>query len=225
MQFDDAKVRMKQIKADLQHTVDTIAANTKYTRDAQLQEIAQAILDSRQQAVALRDEFATTSETARRQLSTKLFGIPSGAGGAEVLSHRDAQDRVAKITDPDELDGLLKRATDSGDETLARAIAGHAHRQGWSEVAATYADQTDQADTYAELNALPAGGNFNTAAAVVFSVGVPNLPPELSDTIRAAASQDATRQLQKLAETTPEQTTQSTKVKTYQPGPVGSTVF
>lgn len=229
MQIADAKNKMQVIRADLQREVDTICANTNYSREGQIHQVAKAILEHRQQAVALRDEFVGTSEDTRRKLAQKLFGIPAGADAATVLVFRDAEDRAAKITDPDELAPLLARATDRGDALLARAIAAHADAHGWTGVAAAWAANTGQADAYAELTDLPSGSNFSTAVALIFSIGVPTLPPELATIIRTAApgvltADDAARNLQKLADTPPEQATKAPKTKSYRPAPVGTII-
>lgn len=70
-------------------------------------------------------------EAAKRVVSTdrndaeKVFGVRgiNGDAASLVISRRDAGDRVAEITSPQELRGLLTRATRTGDEVLARAIA------------------------------------------------------------------------------------------------------
>lgn len=55
----------------------------------------------------------------------RVFGTHGLAGDSAslVISRRDAGDRVAGITSPDELRALLARATRTGDEVLARASA------------------------------------------------------------------------------------------------------
>jgi hypothetical protein len=59
-------------------------------------------------------------DDAERVFGTK--GIPGDAASL-TISRRDAADRVAAITDAAELRELLRKATRSGDEVLARAIA------------------------------------------------------------------------------------------------------
>ncbi len=228
MQLADAKAKMQTIRAGLQQEVDTICANTNYSRDGKIALIAEAILEARAQGVALRDEFVTTSEDTRRKLAQRLFGLPAGADPAAVLVFRDAEDRAAKVTDPDELAPLLARATDRGDAVMAKALAAHAEAHGWTEVAAAWAASTGKADTYAELTALPSGGNFDVAVALIFSVGVPDLPPDLAAIIRTAApgvltGDDAARDLQKLAATRAAQPTNKAQGKVFRPGPVGTT--
>jgi len=226
MQLDEAKSRVQAIRADLQAQVDTIAGNANFSREGQIHEIAKAIVEHRQKAIDLRDQFVTTSDNARRKLAKKLFGLPADADPTTTLVYRDAQDRAAKITDPDEFASLFTRAVDQGDDLLARAVASRAYAQGQPDLAATYAADTGQADTLAELNGLPSGGNFSAAVGIVFSVGTPTMPPDLTDALRAAApsaltGDDVGRQLQKLAETPPTQPTTSTKGKAYRPSSVG----
>jgi hypothetical protein len=60
-----------------------------------------------------------------RDDAERVFGVRglTGDPASLVISRRDAGDRVAAITERDELRALLARATRSGDEVLARAVA------------------------------------------------------------------------------------------------------
>lgn len=225
MQFAEAKAQMSTLRADLQAEIDTICANTHYSRDGKVQLIAAAILAARSKAVELRDEFVTTSGDTRRKLARKLFGLPADADATTVLVYRDAEDRAAKITDPDQFGPLMARALDQGDTLMARAIAARADTKGLTDVAAAYAAGTGQIAAYSELEALPTGRNFNTAVAMVFSVPMPAMPSELSAIIRGAApsvltGDDYARNLRKLAENPPAQPMKP-KAKGYNPGGIG----
>lgn len=57
--------------------------------------------------------------------ASSVFGTlgVNGDEASKIISRRDAGDRVADINDPAELKTLLARATRSGDELLARAVA------------------------------------------------------------------------------------------------------
>lgn len=74
---------------------------------------------------------AELSRRAERVVSTdrtdasSVFGVLgiNGDEASKSISRRDAGDRVAAITDGGELRALLARATRSGDEILARAVA------------------------------------------------------------------------------------------------------
>lgn len=226
MQFAEAKAQMSTLRADLQAEVDTVCSNTRYSTDGKVQLIAAAIVAARSKAVELRDEFVTTSGDTRRKLARKLFGLPAGADATTVLVYRDAEDRAAKITDPDQFGPLMARALDQGDTLMARAIAARADTQGITDVAAAYAAGTGQAAAYTELDALPTGRNFNTATAMVFSVPMPAMPSELAGIIRAAApsvitADDTAGNLRALAETPPGQPFKPT-AKGYRPGSVGT---
>lgn len=227
MDFAEAKAKMSALRAALQADVDAICENASYSRDGQVQLIAAAIVAARAQAVELRDEFVTTSEETRRKLARRLFGLPASADAATVLVYRDAADRAAKITDPDEYGPLLQRALDQGDDLMARAIAARAESAGVTDVAASYAAANGQTDAHNELLNLPSGRNFSAAAAMVFSVPMPAMPTEIADIIRAAApstltADDTAGNLRALANTPPAQPTKPTG-KTYRPGSVGTT--
>lgn len=77
---------------------------------------------------------------------------------------RDAQDRAAKLTKPDQAAHALAQAEQAGDTVLARAIAHHAHHRDWDDVVADYlstrptaADRYQQAGQIYHRNNTPAG--------------------------------------------------------------------
>lgn len=76
-------------------------------------------------------------------LQRHLFGLPPGADASTAISYRDATDRVAGITDPDQLAELMERANASGDAMLLRASLAHAFRRHWRHLLAAYGDHTD----------------------------------------------------------------------------------
>lgn len=84
-----------------------------------------------QQMQTQRQVDAELDEAARRVVridnddAAAVFGVKgiSGDTASLSISRRDAGDRVAKINDGQELTALLRRATRTGDEVLARAIA------------------------------------------------------------------------------------------------------
>lgn len=71
------------------------------------------------------EQMASQVANADRRDAEKVFGVTDlkGDPASLVISRRDAGDRVASINNPKELRDLLSRATRSGDEVLARAVA------------------------------------------------------------------------------------------------------
>lgn len=68
---------------------------------------------------------ASTAVRSDRGDAEAVFGVRGLPGDAAslVISRRDAADRVAKVEERTDLRELLARATRSGDEVLARAVA------------------------------------------------------------------------------------------------------
>lgn len=70
-------------------------------------------------------KLARTAKVEDRGDAQAVFGVTDLAGdpASKAISRRDAGDRVSGIDSPGELQELLARATRSGDEILARAVA------------------------------------------------------------------------------------------------------
>jgi hypothetical protein len=173
MQLSEAKRKMTDIRASLKREVDQIRNNSKYSESGRAQEIAKTLLAHRRQAEGLRSNFSTNNEDVRRNLTAKLFGIPANPDPATILVYRDAEDRAAKLTNSDEAETMLIRATETGDRLLARAIAGYAHTKKWPNVTEKYAETNGLADTLDELNALPSGGMLKAAVTALFALPAP----------------------------------------------------
>lgn len=78
----------------------------------------------------LRDDSAQTAESRRQALRRELFGLSYGSSDAEVVSMRDAQDRVAQAGGSEKLGDLMDQATVTGDRSLLRAGFARAWQQG-----------------------------------------------------------------------------------------------
>lgn len=98
------------------------ASRTEEYKKWALAVAASQILRSYEQELT---KMASTVVSSDRSDAERVFGVRGIAGdpASLVISRRDAGDRVAAITNPGELRTLLARATRSGDEVLARAIA------------------------------------------------------------------------------------------------------
>lgn len=132
---------------------------------------------------ALREVEAELVEMASRVVrvdrddAERVFGTKGLDGDAASLaiSRRDAGDRVAAAGGPSELRELLRRATRSGDEVLARAVAERAvEDQDAGTMHAFIADRT-QLDAASERlwNARRAGND-----SMMLSMQLLNLVPE-----------------------------------------------
>jgi hypothetical protein len=104
---------------------------------------------TREQVDRLRATLDQDSNGDRRELERRLFGLPRGADATDVVSFRDATDRVAQVRRPEELGELMERAAGTGDDMLLRAGFARAWQESrkplssdtWSGLVAEYADQ------------------------------------------------------------------------------------
>ena len=62
------------------------------------------------------------------RLAGSVFGNPASTG-ADVIAARDADDRTARYTTPEEAQLALSRAVADGDKSLARSIALRAYQE------------------------------------------------------------------------------------------------
>ena len=119
---------------------------------------------------------ATDRGDAEQVFGTR--GLP-GDPASLVISRRDAGDRVAGINDGKELRTLLARATRSGDEVLARAVAERALEMQSAETLNKFAEDRPHLDSAVERL-----WNSERAASDTFglTVGLMGLrPQELGD--------------------------------------------
>jgi hypothetical protein len=134
-----------------------------------------------------------TSNEARKAARAKneriAFGLDDLAGDKATITiaHRAALDKVATIKSPVEAAALLARARTTGDETMVRAIALHAHSQvsasafssagapstdeeGWQDVLGNAASSRPQA--IEAINALQDEARQRPSAAEVFEFAI-----------------------------------------------------
>lgn len=117
----------------------------------------------------LRQQLDQSEYAGRQQLERRLFGLPAQAAATDVVAYRDALDRVAKATRPEDLGELMERAAHSGDTMLLRAAAGRAWERsrdplasdGWGALVAEYGAQNP--DAGGDLEALTAASGSRSA--------------------------------------------------------------
>ncbi|MCM0618749.1 hypothetical protein [Nocardioides bruguierae] len=92
---------------------------------------------------------ARTASSSERVDAGRVFGTAGLPGDAASLaiSRRDASDRAESANGKEELLDLLSRATRSGDEVLARAVAEVAVRKRHAEVVNAFADDRPDLET------------------------------------------------------------------------------
>lgn len=145
-----------ETKAQIVAIVEQYSADVKAVReDITLSPLGryrglQQLYDTTSQQVAnLRSTLDQNTNGDRRTLERRLFGLPSGADASDVVSYRDAQDRVADAKRAEDLGELMERAAGSGDEMLLRAGFARAWRESlnpmgsdvWADLVSEYLDQ------------------------------------------------------------------------------------
>ncbi|PZS26319.1 MAG: hypothetical protein DLM59_18505 [Pseudonocardiales bacterium] len=133
-----------QIRENLDGLAKRIGDDPRLSDAAKRTRTARLYLQAKEQMDQLTAGHAKAAAEHRLKLTRKAFGFDdvSGFGAMDratvAASYRDAQDRVAKITEPREAQALLDRAERGGDELLSRAVAAHAAESGWADVLGAY---------------------------------------------------------------------------------------
>ncbi|TXS51607.1 hypothetical protein [Streptomyces sp. t39] len=155
----------------------TTADKIRATRDRQLTNIrARQDLSAHAKQVAIARAHATAernmaelleADTAayqrqRSYLERKLFGGDDSTG-YNAMSARDAREKAATYTNPQEAAEAFHRAQRAGDTDMVKAIASHAadlastpvFGQAWQPIVSAYSEtNSSKRDTYQKLSAL-----------------------------------------------------------------------
>lgn len=154
------------LRATHKRTVDDIRNNPQLTDAGKQQQMLEANARNQSTMKDLRTAHNAGLEARREALVSKLFGTASNMTGAALISYRDAADRAAKLTKPDDALSTLRRALAAGDDEVAAAIARHAadltdgvSAQAWWNVFSTWQDARrktlpDVDDVVSELGAI-----------------------------------------------------------------------
>lgn len=118
----------EQSKAEIIGLVSQYNADVRATREdltlsplGRYRRLESLYTSARDRVARLRGDLDQGSNGDRRELERRLFGLPRGADASDVVSFRDATDRVAQVKGADALGELMERASTSGDEMLLRA--------------------------------------------------------------------------------------------------------
>lgn len=172
------------IQTDMARKVERINGQRSLSDEAKRIAIAGAYRDARNQLQAASQAVLDQVTSERARLSRKLFGHEGDADPNTVIVRRDAADRAAKLTDPNEALRALQRAEANGDVHLAQAIAGQAQANMWSDVVSSWLTAHPEAGTAAQqLNELPDpnDGVWRMQHAMTYSVMQPQQVEGLSD--------------------------------------------
>lgn len=169
------------INERLASEVERINSSRSLSAEAKQIGIARAYREARDRITAMRQEEADRVTSERAKLSRRLFGHEGTADAQTVIVRRDASDRAAKLTGPEEAEAALRRAEADGDAHLAQAIAKQSYANGWADVVQTWFAANPQAgETAEQLQSLPDpnDGVWRMKQAITYSVA---RPAELGD--------------------------------------------
>jgi hypothetical protein len=185
--YEGKMAAVASVQRQLDEQLDAIRGQRSFSDAGRKTEMAKSVLAARAHVDKMRSDFVAERETRRQNLAQIVFGSPKGAGGSELIANRDAQDRAAHLTNADDAEAMLHRARQNSDDSLAKAVAEMAFRQGWLEVSQDYADQTGKTGALDLLVASQPHPHANLADSAIFKV---RNPEEL-----AAASEPVLRNL------------------------------
>lgn len=139
----------EQIREQYNRQIERIRNRQDLTDQAKQVAMARAHRSASERIAATRDADRQQYETRKATLEKRLFGNRE-LSGMDALSARDAREKAAKLTDPQEAQAAYSRALRDGDREYARAIASHAADQAsiplfgeaWLPVVETHAENT-----------------------------------------------------------------------------------
>ncbi len=173
--YEASRGKVAGIQNRLNQTVESIRNNKAYSDSGRRAEMAKATLLAKKEAAALKAEFLADREAQRKSLQKRLFGILGEPTHTELIVMRDSQERADAIKDEETALRKLRRADQSGDTYMAKAIAERAVEKGWRSVVDTYAENAPLG-TRTALEALadiPSGLRTNLADAATFTIRAP----------------------------------------------------
>ncbi|MEU3105583.1 hypothetical protein [Streptomyces griseoflavus] len=171
-----------QIRDAYARQVEKIRARQDLTPQAKTVAMARAHQAASERIAAARDADRQQYETRRQQLEKRLFGQRE-LSGSDALSARDARERAAQYTHPDEALAAYKRAERDGDRDMMRALGNWAADQAampilgeaWHGVVEQHAAATPgYAANLEELRSLREPGGYDDHTYVT-----PAVPSEL----------------------------------------------
>lgn len=149
--------KANEIQRTLAAAVEKHRGNANLSAEGKKRLYAAAYVNARKKLETLKQTERQAFERSRDEVERKLFGLPNNRDASAVISFRDAQDRAGRIENPEEATALLRRAQNSGDVQLARAIVGQAFEAGWADVVDRFVEtEPDLADTVDQLIGLNA---------------------------------------------------------------------
>jgi hypothetical protein len=193
-----------QVRREYEATIAQIKSTITHAEPRRVK-LAQAWYDARYRIQKLQAEQTAANEKDDQVLVDRFFAAPTEPAG--VIAQRDADDRAAQATTPEQALNLLARAALSKDLTLAKAtllVAILRNEPGFSTVVDNFksrwpalANDVDGIVASPLIGAANPTGRFNAHALanLMASASAFSIPPKPNE-IRALSDSDVERLLQ-----------------------------
>lgn len=185
---DRTRARLATHASAYRASVAATRANDQLTPLGKRAELEKLYNAAKAFATKERGNSEQSEESRKRRLETTLFGLSPAASDSSVVAYRDAQDRVAGISNPEKLGDLMERALIAGDRTLLLAGFSHAYQQSrnplggvrWMPMLDEYVREFPAtAEPLAELEELTGGAGLTARLGEQMATGITK-PPELN---------------------------------------------
>ena len=133
--------KAQQLQKQYVARLDALRSRKDLSDDGRRRQIAKLKVETSDAMRKLTQENTAATERSKRRLLDRVFGN-AAVPASQIVAHRDALDRAAKIQTAKEAADALELATFTGDHQLARAIAMRAYdrAQGPSVVSREWAN-------------------------------------------------------------------------------------
>ncbi|MGW0169194.1 hypothetical protein ACWDWT_29075 [Streptomyces sp. NPDC003343] len=135
------------VLTDYRNALAGIRADSKMSDAARQLAAAQAYTSARSRMAIATREHRVKQSARWDQLERNLWGLPQTSiyatateQAAQAMAMRDALQRASGIRTEGEAANLLRQAEQTGDETLARAVAQQANEHDWTDVLVSFLD-------------------------------------------------------------------------------------
>lgn len=177
--------RVAEARRRLNGRVAAIRENDSLTESGRRDAIRRAFASARSEVNAARSDWRAELAEEQQRLEARAFGVPAGSGTAEIVSYRDALDRVTEsVTSSDEAVRAMDRAVRRGDLLLAKAVMTVAAEHGWRTPVERYSEHdSDSVDAVKALRLIEerqASPAERLKESMVFSLSPPKEIADLS---------------------------------------------
>lgn len=141
----DTRDKIARAQKAYNQELEAIRANGDLSEQGRRRLQAKVYAETKRKVDAMRTEEEQRLGRLQKDLERSLFSVADQRDTVSAaVSYRDAQERAAQLRTAEEAQSLMRRALNSGDELLARAVMARAWTHpsdSWSPVVAAYFDE------------------------------------------------------------------------------------